>query len=88
MASFIVTTSKAIDSYLDALPEIENKEEEQLQRIEELQAENKRYETEILELIAIAGTPCPPTNSFLLYSLVPNDLSLYRSQSRRCPIIT
>lgn len=65
MARFIVTTSKAIDSYLDALPEIENKEEDQLQRIEELQAENKRYETEILELIAIAGTPRPSTPIFL-----------------------
>lgn len=55
MASFIVSTSKAIDSYLEALPQIDNKEEEQLQRIEELQSENKQYETEILELIAIAG---------------------------------
>lgn len=56
MAAFIVSTSKTIDSYLDALPSIENKEEEQLQRIEELQEENKRYETEILDLIAVAGT--------------------------------
>lgn len=55
MASFIVSTSKSIDEYLNALPSIDNKEEEQLARIEELQNENKRYENEILELVAVAG---------------------------------
>lgn len=56
MVKEIISTSKSIDTYLDALPDIENKEEEQLERIAQLDAENKRHEGEILELVAVAGS--------------------------------
>lgn len=55
MATLIVGTSKTIDEYLDSLPTIENKEEEQLNRILQLEEENKRYEDEILKLVSLAG---------------------------------
>ena len=55
MATLIVGTSKAINEYLDSLPTIENEEEEQLNRIAELEEENKRYEDEILKLVSLAG---------------------------------
>ena len=54
----IVSTSKTIDEYLDSLPSIENKEEEQLSRIAQLEEENKRYEEDILSLVAVAGSSC------------------------------
>jgi DNA repair ATPase RecN len=61
----IISTSKSIDSFLDALPDIENKEEEQLERIAQLDTENKRYEGEILELVAVAESKLSHVRSSL-----------------------
>jgi hypothetical protein len=56
MAAQIIGTSKAIDDYLDSLPAIEGKQQEQLDRIAQLETENKQYEEEILRLSTLAGT--------------------------------
>lgn len=83
MAASIVATSKLIDASLDGLPSIENKELEQLDRIAQLEAENKRYEEEILQLVVLARTFLSmllPRISFLSYLLLNSILRIQISQ--------
>ena len=55
LSSAIINTSKTIETYIKSLPGIESNEEEQLNRIEELEKENRELGDLILEKVKDTG---------------------------------